>query len=365
MPEKISLVKESGENISSNIVSIFLIPETGKRYIITTENAVDPHGLTVLHASELQEDKLVKIANDEEWSTIKTIMRAIISGNVGSYQYLPVLDRGKIDGQYSRDISVSATAAKQMADSYAAADKTEVVPDEVEKVEEETPASTIFPTGENNNTAEENEVSPGIEDTARKEEPKAVQQVEQPPEEKKEEVQSTDLPQPEPTPQPVEQVQQQVPVQQAVEQVQQTQQVQQGPVQPVQYEQQVVVDPMVGSQISMVGTTNGYASVLPYDSSMMYAYAQQYYPQQLVNQVAGNRNVNLEPIIKEAQNMLNESIRNIVYMVNDRIQQQMQYQQPMNNQMYQGYGQQPMMSQQYMAPYVQPMVVQASNDSNR
>ena len=77
-----------------------MIPETQKKYVITTENAVDPHGLTVLHVSELinNDEDLAKIATDEEWSTIKTIMRAIISGNVGSYQYLPLMEKARGKG---------------------------------------------------------------------------------------------------------------------------------------------------------------------------------------------------------------------------------------------------------------------------
>ena len=125
MPEKISIVKDSGETINSNIVSIFKIPDTGKKYIITTENAVDPHGLTVLHVSEIVDDSLQKIATDDEWSTIKTIMRAIISGNVVSYKYLPPITTAKASSQYSRDISVSASASKQMVDNYNAADKSD------------------------------------------------------------------------------------------------------------------------------------------------------------------------------------------------------------------------------------------------
>lgn len=125
MPEKISIVKESGETINSNIVSLFKIPDTGKKYIITTENAVDPHGLTVLHVSEIVDDSLQKIATDDEWSTIKTIMRAIISGNVVSYKYLPPITSAKASSQYSRDISVSASASKQMVDNYNAADKSD------------------------------------------------------------------------------------------------------------------------------------------------------------------------------------------------------------------------------------------------
>lgn len=120
MPEKISIIRDSGETLNSNVVALFTIPDTGKQYIITTENAVDPHGLTVLHVSEIVEDKLKKIATDEEWSSIKTIMRAIISGNVGSYKFIPSITTAKADIQYSRDISVSAAASKQIIDSYIA-----------------------------------------------------------------------------------------------------------------------------------------------------------------------------------------------------------------------------------------------------
>lgn len=127
MPEKISILKESGETLNSNIVSVFMIPDTEKKYIITTENAVDPHGLTVLHVSEIVDGSLQKIATDEEWSSIKTIMRAIISGNVGPYQYLPIIENINASGQYSRDISVSASASKQMIDNYNAGEKNAVV----------------------------------------------------------------------------------------------------------------------------------------------------------------------------------------------------------------------------------------------
>lgn len=165
MPEKISILKESGETLSSNIVSVFMIPDTEKKYIITTENAVDPHGLTVLHVSEIVDGVLQKIASDDEWSSIKTIMRAIISGNVGSYQYLPAIESINGSGQYSRDISVSASASKQMIDNYAAGEKSNVV--QQKKVEEpaasETPAApnSIFPSGGTTSNPDD-ELIPGI-----------------------------------------------------------------------------------------------------------------------------------------------------------------------------------------------------------
>ena len=120
MPEKISIMRESGETLSSNIVAIFTIPDTEKHYVITTENAVDPHGLTVLHVSENVDGVLKKIATDDEWATIKTIMRSIISGSAGSFKYEPLLTTIKAEAQYSRDISVSASASKQIIDSYMA-----------------------------------------------------------------------------------------------------------------------------------------------------------------------------------------------------------------------------------------------------
>ena len=155
MPEKISILKESGETVNSNVVSVFMIPDTQKKYLISTENTVDPHGLTVLHVSEILDGSLQKIATDEEWSSIKTIMRAIISGNVGSYQYLQTIDSIKANEIYCRDISVSASAAKQMSDNYAARDVNNI-PSALDNKDE----SAIFPSGGNDTQADE--VVPGI-----------------------------------------------------------------------------------------------------------------------------------------------------------------------------------------------------------
>ncbi len=178
MPEKISIVKDTGETISSNIMSVFMIPETNKQYIITTENAVDPHGLTVLHVSEIDNDKLFKVRTDDEWASIKTIMRAIISASVGSYVYIPVINNANVSGQYSRDISVSAGAAKQLLDSYTNGKK-EIPPAKVENTVAEGTAiesDSIFPTAPNEND-QDNEIVPGIEevDTSVNVEPVEVQ----------------------------------------------------------------------------------------------------------------------------------------------------------------------------------------------
>ena len=174
MPEKISIIRDSGETLSSNIVALFTIPDNEKKYIITTENAVDPHGLTVLHVSEIVDGVLKKIATDEEWASIKTIMRSIISGSVGSFQFIPMIKTAKAEAQYSRDISVSAAAAQQIIDSYAASnpegdgaasapveeepkDVDEITPGISEVVEEEVPEVASEP----EQTTEEAEPSVG------------------------------------------------------------------------------------------------------------------------------------------------------------------------------------------------------------
>ena len=175
MPDKISILKESGETINSNVVSVFMIPDTEKKYIITTENAVDPHGLTVLHVSEIVDGSLQKIATDEEWSSIKTIMRAMISGNVSSYQYLPTVENIKASGQYSRDISVSASASKQMIDNYMIGDKSNVASVQgdssmggqqpgvdVNSVNQPPNQNAIFPTGNTVAPSVDDELIPGI-----------------------------------------------------------------------------------------------------------------------------------------------------------------------------------------------------------
>lgn len=178
MPEKITILKDSGESINSNIVSVFTIPETNREYIITTENAVDPHGLTVLHVSEVKDDTLVKVETDEEWSSIKTIMRAIISSSVGSYQYILSFDNAKASGQYSRDISVSSAAAKQMVESYASGEKVSLAVEDVPSDPETPQGGSIFPTAPV--ATSDDEVVPGIAEVTADETTEIEQTVTQP-----------------------------------------------------------------------------------------------------------------------------------------------------------------------------------------
>jgi hypothetical protein len=139
---------------------------------------VDPHGLTVLHVSEIVDGVLKKIATDEEWSSIKTIMRSIISGSVGSFQFIPMIKTAKAESQYSRDISVSAAASQQIIDSYAASnpeeggaesapveepkDTDEITPGISEVVEDEAPAEEVSEEAEQSNVEEEPSVGDAV-----------------------------------------------------------------------------------------------------------------------------------------------------------------------------------------------------------
>ena len=368
VPEKIELLRESGETLNSSIVSIFMIPDTGKKYIITTENAVDPHGLTVLHVSEIHDGTLVKVEEDEEWTAIKTIMRAIISGNVGSYQYLSVMQKAKIDGQYSRDISVSSSAAKQMTDNYNAADKLDSAsipnPDESAPVVDQNsslPGPSIFP--ENNvKPTEENEVSPGISDMATVANPTATPQAMPPAQENNNMVSANSggsqvMPVAQNVSQPVQMTQQTTTTQytqQMTQPVQQTMNT--GVVDASGMVAQSYMDSSLNTPVSTMGVTAGYGTVAPMNNQTVYGYQQPY---------------NLDAIVQEVQEQFSDSIRKLVYSVYEKVQNegvtrqimQQTMQQPLQQMQTQvqsmntGYG----MTQQtagYSSGVAQPMVAQ-------
>lgn len=118
MPEKITLINEKGESTQSDIVSVFKV--NNKKFMITTNNEVDPNGLTVLNVSEVDGDKLNTVSNDSDWDAIKNIMRSIISGtDATKVEYEPLLSIANINTTNSfRYISVSNSAVLAMVNDY-------------------------------------------------------------------------------------------------------------------------------------------------------------------------------------------------------------------------------------------------------
>lgn len=118
MPEKITLINELGESTQSDIISVFKV--NNKKIIITTNNEVDPNGLTVLNISEVDGDKLNSVTNDSDWDAVKNIMRSIISGtDKTKVEYEPILSIANINNTNSfRYISVSSSAVGTMISDY-------------------------------------------------------------------------------------------------------------------------------------------------------------------------------------------------------------------------------------------------------
>lgn len=117
MPEKVTLLNEKGESLQSDIVALFNINQ--KKFIITTNNEIDPNGLTVLHVSEVVGDKLTPITDDKDWDATKNVMRSVISGNENrDFKYEPVISNINVNGIYSRDISVENSALKAIITDY-------------------------------------------------------------------------------------------------------------------------------------------------------------------------------------------------------------------------------------------------------
>ncbi len=77
MADKITIMKEGRER-TAEIITTFRIPEYDKEYVLYTFGEKQKDNIKIL-ASTLKKDEegysLEKIATDEEWETIKTIIK--------------------------------------------------------------------------------------------------------------------------------------------------------------------------------------------------------------------------------------------------------------------------------------------------
>ncbi len=118
MADKLAITKENGENINAELVSCFAIPDIQKHFVISTLNEIDPNGLVVLNVSEIINNKLAKVINDDDWSRIKQVMRSIISNSSGTFKYLPAMAAINAGIEYTRNISVQGVAKDQLVKDY-------------------------------------------------------------------------------------------------------------------------------------------------------------------------------------------------------------------------------------------------------
>jgi hypothetical protein len=174
MIEKIEVIKDGNQTINlDSICNIKIkVNDVDKVFSMNTLNELDQNGLTKILVSEVLNDKLVKITNDEDWSKVKNAMRSIISGSKGDFEYANIPKKLVATGDYFRVIAVQDAAKNSLKDGYAK-NKPEETSDSsvtpvIENTEEVTPA--IYPQNDSNQQIG-SEVVPGIIETPVQNEP--------------------------------------------------------------------------------------------------------------------------------------------------------------------------------------------------
>ncbi len=82
MDTKVKLQRVNGEIIEAEIISYFELQNTGKRYVFYTLNEVVENDLVKMYVSEVGEaNMLSQTMTDEEWTTLKSIMKSILTGH--------------------------------------------------------------------------------------------------------------------------------------------------------------------------------------------------------------------------------------------------------------------------------------------
>lgn len=78
----IEVTREDGTIVECDILAAFDCEETGKNYIIYTDNELDENGFTKLYASIWDDSgdiaKLLEIENEEEWQMVDELLDQMI-----------------------------------------------------------------------------------------------------------------------------------------------------------------------------------------------------------------------------------------------------------------------------------------------
>ena len=75
------ITNDEGQEVECEVLFTFESNETGKNYMVYTDNTIDDEGNTKVYASiynpEDKEPKLEPIETDKEWEIIETILKEI------------------------------------------------------------------------------------------------------------------------------------------------------------------------------------------------------------------------------------------------------------------------------------------------
>lgn len=82
MDTKVKLQRVNGEIIEADIISYFELQNTGKRYVFYTLNEIVENDLVKMYVSEVgNANMLAQTMADEDWTTLKSIMKSILTGH--------------------------------------------------------------------------------------------------------------------------------------------------------------------------------------------------------------------------------------------------------------------------------------------
>ena len=80
-----TVLDENGNEVKCEVLFTFSIEETGKNYIVYTDDSVDENGHTRVFASTYDPDigpqKLIPITSDREWEMIGRILNELQAGS--------------------------------------------------------------------------------------------------------------------------------------------------------------------------------------------------------------------------------------------------------------------------------------------
>ena len=83
---KIKLSLPTGNSVEKSLLSAFSVGE--KKYVVMDAESVGSMGLPIILVSAFSGEKLSKILDQNEWTSVKEALKSIISG--GNVQYINI-----------------------------------------------------------------------------------------------------------------------------------------------------------------------------------------------------------------------------------------------------------------------------------
>ena len=81
MNEKMKVINEQGEEVEAEVLLCFTLESTGKDYVLYSFGELDQQNMQTIHASIIEKTENgynLETMSDDEWETVKELMREII-----------------------------------------------------------------------------------------------------------------------------------------------------------------------------------------------------------------------------------------------------------------------------------------------